>query len=109
MVSGSKPGYAPMNAETSLSVTFGFIVAYAYEKINTLVSVLNIIFFLFYDINLNTQDFVYLEFVRYQLGLRRNMPVFAKCNVCISAIQMFYAGLSKLSSYIRIICISFHL
>ena len=47
------------------------------------------IFFLFYEGNLNTQDFAYLEFVKNQLGLRRNMPVFAKCNVYISAIQLF--------------------
>ena len=77
------PGYAPFNAENSLSVTFGFIIAYAHEIIHILVSVLNIIFFLFYDVNLNTCDFVYLEFVKDQLGLRRNMPVFAKCNVYI--------------------------
>ena len=69
---------------------FGFIVAYAHEKINILVFVLNIIFFLFYDVNLNTQDFLYLEIVKYQLGLRRNMSVFSKCNVCIAAVQLFY-------------------
>ena len=39
---------------------------------------------------INTQDFVYLEFVKYRLGLRRNMQVFAKCNVYIPAIQLFY-------------------
>ena len=39
---------------------------------------------------LNTQDIVYLEYVKYQLGLGRNIPVFAKCNVCISAIQLFF-------------------
>ena len=81
LVSGSKPGYAPLNAENHLSVTFCYIVGYAYEKINILVSVLNIVFFLFYDVNLNTQDFVYLEFVKYQSGLRINVPAFAKCNV----------------------------
>ena len=27
LVSGSKPGYAPWNAENSLSVIFGFLVA----------------------------------------------------------------------------------
>ena len=36
------------------------------------------------------QGFVYLESVNYQLGLHRNVRVLAKCNVCISAIQMFY-------------------
>ena len=55
LVSGSKSGYAPLNAENGVSVTFGFIVAYANEKTNILVSILNIIFFLFYDIYLNTQ------------------------------------------------------
>ena len=39
--------------------------------------------------HLSTQDFVYLEF-KYQLGIYRNVQVFAKCNVCISAIQLFY-------------------
>ena len=47
LVSGSKPGYAPLNAGNNPSVTFGFIVAYAHEKINILVSFSNIIFFLF--------------------------------------------------------------
>ena len=59
------------------------------QIIYVLVSVLKIIFFLFYDVNLTTQDFVYLKFVKYQMGLRRNMPGFAKCNVYISAIQLF--------------------
>ena len=36
--SGSKPGYAPLNAENSLRVTFGFIAAYANERINIIVS-----------------------------------------------------------------------
>ena len=54
LVSGSKSGHAHLTAENSLNVTFGFIVVYAHEKINTLVSVLNIIFFLFYDVNLNS-------------------------------------------------------
>ena len=90
LVSGSKPGYVPLDAENSRSVTFCFLIAYVQEKINSLVSVLNICFFLFYDVNLNTQDLVYLEFVKYQLDLHRNMPVFAKCNVYISAKKLFY-------------------
>ena len=66
LVSGSKPGYASLNAENSLRVTFDFLDAHEKKKKkNILVSVLNIIFFLFYDVNLNTQDFVYLEFVMY--------------------------------------------
>ena len=60
------------------------------EKKNILISVLNVIFFLFYDVNLNTQVFVSLECVKYQLGLRRNMPVFTKYNVYISAIQFVF-------------------
>ena len=43
LISDSKPGYAPWNAENSLSVTFGFIVEYAHEKINILLSVLSIV------------------------------------------------------------------
>ena len=58
LVSGSKAGYAPLNAENNLSVTFCFIAVYAHEKLNILVSVLNSMSF-FYDFNLNTQDFVY--------------------------------------------------
>ena len=53
---------------------------------NILVSVLNIVFFVFYEVSLNTHGFEYLEFVKYQLGLHRNMPVFTKYNVYISAI-----------------------
>ena len=82
--------YAPLNAANSLSVTFCFIVTYEHEKINLLIYFFNIICFIFYDVNLNTQDFVFLEFVKYQLGLRRNRSVFAKCNIHISAINLFY-------------------
>ena len=66
--------------------------AHGHEKINILLSVLSIFFLSFYDFHLNTQGFVYLEIVKYQLGLRRNVQVFTKCNVCISAIQLFYTG-----------------
>ena len=69
-----------------LNITCCFTLAYAHKKIYILLSVLNIIFFLFYDVNLHTQDFVYFEIVKYQLGLRRHMPVLEKCNVYISAI-----------------------
>ena len=54
-------GYSPLNGRN-------FMFACAYEKINILLSILNILFFLFYDFNLNTQFFVYLEFVKYQLA-----------------------------------------
>ena len=67
-----------------LSVTC-VIVAYAHEEMNILISLLNIIVFLFYDVNLTAQDFVYLEFVKCQLSLRKNMQVFAKCTAYISA------------------------
>ena len=71
----------------SPSVTFCFIVADAHEKINILVSGLNISFFLCNDVNLNTQDlFMHLEFVMYQLGLLRNMPDFTIRNICISVV-----------------------
>ena len=62
---------------------------YAHEKINIPVSVLSIVFFLVYDFNLRTQGFIYLEFFQYQLGLHSNVQVFVRCNVCISAIQLF--------------------
>ena len=38
------------DSENGLSVAFCFIVACAHEKINILVSVLNIIFILYYDV-----------------------------------------------------------
>ena len=44
--------------------------AYVHEKINILLSVLRILFIFFY-FNLNTQGFVYLEFVKFQLDLHR--------------------------------------
>ena len=46
--------------------------------------------FLFYDFNLNIHGFVYLEIVKYQMGLHTIVQVLAKCNVYISAIQLFY-------------------
>ena len=71
-------------------VTNDVMFAYVHEKMNILLSVLSIFFSLFYDCNLNTQCFVYLEFVKYQLGLHRNVQVFVKCNVYIYTIQLFY-------------------
>ena len=65
------------------------MLAYVHEKMNILLSVLSIFVFLFYECNQNTQCFVYLEFVKYQLGLHRSMQVFAKYNVYIYAIQLF--------------------
>ena len=54
-------------------VTNDVMFAYAHEKINILLSVLSIFFFLFYDFNLNTQGCVNLEIVKNQLGLHRNV------------------------------------
>ena len=64
--------------------------AYVHQETNILLSVLSIFFFLFYDFNLNTHGFVYVENVKYHLGLHRNVQVFAKYSVCISNIQLFY-------------------
>ena len=57
---------------------FFISAAIAHEKMNILVSVLNIFF---HEVKLNMQDYIYLEFIKFQLGLRINMPVFANCNV----------------------------
>ena len=68
-----KIAYSPLNEEASINVTLGLMFAYAHEKINILFSVLSIVSFPFYDFNLDTQGFVYLEFVKYQPGLHRNV------------------------------------
>ena len=72
--------YSCYSLYQNFTVTF-LIFAYAHERINILVSAMNIIFFRVYDVDLNTQNCVLLELVKYQLSLRRNMPVFAKYNV----------------------------
>ena len=77
-------GYSPLNAEYNMGVTNDVIFAYVHTKMKVLLSGLII----FYDFNLNKQ--IYLEFVKYQLGLHRNVQVFAKCNVCISVVLLFY-------------------
>ena len=56
--------YSPLNAENNRGVTNDVMYAYMHTKINILLSVLSIVFSLFYDFNLNTQGFVYLEFVK---------------------------------------------
>ena len=86
-MSDRNTGYSPLNAENNRGVTNDVIL---HEKINILLSVLSFFSFFFYDFNLNIQCFVYLEIVKYQLGLHRNVRVFAKCNECISAIQLLY-------------------
>ena len=90
-----KTGFSPINAENNRGVTNDVMFTHADEKINILLSVLSMFFLLLlllllYDFNLNTQGFVYLEFVKYQRGIHRNVQVFAKCNVCISAIHLLY-------------------
>ena len=80
-----------MSDKKNRDVSNDVIFAYVHEKINILLSVLSkFVSFFDYDFILNTQGFLYLECVKYQLGLQRNVQVFAKCNVCISAIQLFY-------------------
>ena len=90
LISCKKIGYAPLNAENSLIFTGGLITANVLEKINFLLSVLSVYYFLFFDVDLNTQSFVYLEIGKYRLGLRRNRRIFTKCNSCMSAIDSFY-------------------
>ena len=80
-MSDRNTGCSPLNAENNQGVTYDVIFAYAHEKINILLSVLNIFISVFYEFNLKTQGFV---------SHHRNVQVFAKCNVCISAIQLFY-------------------
>ena len=43
--------------------------------------------------NLNTQGFVYLDLVEYQVELNRNVQVFANCNICISGIHTDYENM----------------
>ena len=68
MMSDRKTGYTPLNAENNRDVNYDVMFAYVRTKLNFLLSVLSIYFVLFfYDFNLNTQGFVYLEFVKYQV------------------------------------------
>ena len=84
-----KTGYSSLNAENR-GVTIDVMFAYVHKKINNLLCFCEHFFYLFYDLNLNTQGFVYSEFVKYQLGLHRNVQGFAKCKVYLSAIHLFY-------------------
>ena len=59
-----KTRYSPFNSENNQYVMNDIMFAYVHEKINILLSVSSIFFFLFYDFNLNTQGFVYLESVK---------------------------------------------
>ena len=75
--------------------------AYEHEKINILLSALSIFSFLLYDFNLNTQGFVYLEFVQCQLGLVRNVQISRNAiyayllNTCFIYIHVKAFSLSK--------------
>ena len=101
-MSDRKTRYSPLYAEDKRDVTNDVMFAYVHEKINILLSVLSIFSFIFYELNLNIHGFVYLEFVKYQLGFHRNVQIFAKCKACISAIQLFYMAffLYRNKSYI---------
>ena len=90
MMSDLKTWCSPLNAEHNPGVTNDVMFAYMHTKINILLSILSIFFLFFIIFVLDTQGFVYLEFVKYKLGLHRNMQVFANCNVCIAAIHVFY-------------------
>ena len=49
-----------------------------------------------------------LDFAKYHLDLRKNTPVFAKCNVYLSAIELFYIqACPNFFSHIKIIRTSF--
>ena len=76
LVLGTKPGYAPWNTENSLSVTFGIVVAYVQDNFFFFFFFLFCAFlsFLFYELNLNKQGFIYLEFVKYQSLLLLRPP-----------------------------------
>ena len=85
-------GYSYLNAENNQGVTNYVMIAYivcAWANKHSAFCGVHF-FFLFDDFNLNTQGFIYLEFVKYQMGHPRNAQGFAKCNVCIAAIQLFY-------------------
>ena len=66
-------------------------------------------FFLFYDCNLNTQCFAYLEFVKYQLGLHRNVVREMQCiHICYTfVLYTDFTDMSRLSPYIEINRLSF--
>ena len=74
-------------------VTNDVMFAYVRTKTNILLSALSIFFLSFFIIliNLNTQGFVYLEFVKYQLGLHRNVQVFAQCmHICYTVVFVIH-------------------
>ena len=103
-MSGRKTGNCPLNTEKNQCVTNDVMFTYVYEKINILLSVLSIFFFLFYDFNLNTQGFVSLEFVKYPQE-RASFREMQCVHICY--IVVFYIAMHRCSSYIEINCLSF--
>ena len=98
---------SPLNAENNRGVTndvmFSYVHTYVHAKINILLSVLSIFVFPFYDLNLNAQGFVYLEFVKYHLDLHRKVQIFRKLQcIHIYFTAVLYTDMSRLSSYIEI-------
>ena len=82
-----KLGYPPFEAQNNSIFASGLIFVHVQEKINILLSVSSKHFLLYFDIFLNIQRFVYSEFCKYRLGLRRNKHVLTKCSSCLPAIQ----------------------
>ena len=78
-----KTAYSPFNPENNHGVTNDVMFVYVHEQINSLLSVLGILSFFLYEFHLNTQDLVYLEFAKYQLGLHRT------CKFSRNAIHAF--------------------
>ena len=109
-MSDRKTGYSPtLNAENSRGVTHGFMFAYAHDEIIFCFLLYFIYFFflfLFYGFNLNTQDFVYLEFVKYQLGFHKRFLEMQSIHICYTVV--LYKDMSRLSSYIERNSISFY-
>ena len=62
--------------------------------------------FLFLAFLIVSVGFVYLEFVKYQLGVHRNVRIFVQyMHICYKVV--LYTDMSKLSSYIEVNRISF--
>ena len=101
-MSHRKTGYSSINVKTAV---VSLMLSCLHMRMKNKHSALSICF-LFYDFNHNTQGIAYLETVKHQPGLHRNVHVFAKCNVCVSAIQLFYIhtypGFLPISKYIRL-------
>ena len=87
------------------NVTNHITFAYAHEKVNILLSVLSIVVFFFFDgFNQNTQGFVYLEFVGYQLGLHsfREMQCLHICYTVVVLAFFLYRNKSYIFPIVRL-------